>query len=185
MKSIHLAAGLAVVVATFASGPDAVASGQITVSGRSCGLEVSETAAGVYAGHVFGGPILASTPRGPASGIYLLCTVQLNDPAHSGPDTSVTTSWGAGTTSVAPTPVRFRAAPTDVIALCTEIWVDTGDGHVTVAANEEGHVFIDFDDSQPRCPEQINIALPGGSGNPSGSSRSLAPVTVSDRIDLG
>ena len=114
MRSIHWTTCLAVAVAAalFASGPDVSATEQVLLQGHSCGFDVTEVSPGTYSGHVTGGPVYAGTTRQPVTGVYLLCTIQINAPHHADPDTSLTTAWGVGSASMPPAPVSFRAART-------------------------------------------------------------------------
>lgn len=144
MKLIQLATGLAMAIAVTGA-PDASAQDGITVGGLGCGLDATEVSGspGLYTGTLHGGPVYGGTVNRPVTSSYLFCTVQVNAPTHDGPDTATVMSWSYGSTAVAPTPVTYHAAPGDVVAVCSEFWFDTDDGHITLFLTSDGEIVLE------------------------------------------
>lgn len=145
MNTTRIVSGIAMAAALLTA-PDASAVDNPVVNGLGCGLEAVEdpSAPGLFVGTVQGGPVYGSTPSRPVTSTYLLCALQVNNPYHDGPDVVSTTAWGIGATSISPTPITFQLQPGDVARMCTEFWVDTNKGHVTLFLNAlEGEISTD------------------------------------------
>lgn len=162
MKSVPFFTGLAMAMMLMAV-PEATAADQPIIAGLGCGLDTVEDPRnpGTYTGTIYGGPVYAGSQARPVTSAYLICTVQVGALTHAGPDRASVMTWGMGTTAIAPTPVAYQADDDEPVVVCSEVWIDTGDGHVTLFFNSLTREFSL--DPHGTCEELIEIGSLGGS----------------------
>lgn len=146
MRSTRLVIALATVAAALSAGP-ATSSDPTRIAGSSCGSDLVEDATAesgdVLTGSMYGGPIYAGSEARPVTGVYLICTLQVGaeNSTHAGADAASAATWGVGPTSVLPGSVSILAPVGVEVYQCSEVWIDTNDGHVTLFLNALTQTF--------------------------------------------
>ena len=166
MKFARVIAGVAV-SALCTVGVPAAHAADLAIAGFVCGTTGSDDWTGVIAnpgtvvGEVDGGPIAAVNADDPLFDprVWIVCTIQVNAPTHAGPDAVYEERWGYGVAYLPPTIVSYQAVATDDVYLCTEIWVFTEDGHLSVYLDDATGEFS-TDPNTATCSLTIRQEIP-------------------------
>ena len=147
-------------------GVPAAHAADLVIAGFLCSTTGSDDPTGTIAnpgtaiGEIDGGPVAAVNQGDPLFDlrVWIVCSIQVNAPTHAGADAAYAEGWGYGVAYLPPTVVSYQAVATDDVYLCAEIWVLTGEGHVSVYYDEEtGEFRIDPDAATcvPFVPEVL------------------------------
>jgi hypothetical protein len=136
MKLIRLVPGLLLAPAVLVA-PEASAFDVPAADGGPCYFTGAAASEGVQSGNLGGGPVYGRSETRPVTGVYLICTVQVGvqNIAHAGADAASTAVWEMAVAVLTPQQVTFPRQPGEPLFVCTETWIDTNKGHVTLFFN--------------------------------------------------
>ena len=140
--------------------------------GRLCAMDTSaaEHEPFTQTGTLDGGPFSAVNVDAPTvlPNPYVVCSVQVGGTGHHAePDAAQAIDWQPGFVGyLPPTAVTFQVPSNTPVFLCSEIWIFTGSGHLTVYMDENSHTFM-TDPTAAKC---------AFAGYDSGTYHAVAPI---------
>jgi hypothetical protein len=132
-------------------------------------------------GEIDGGPIVVTDEGLPVEG-YLLCSIQVGESTHAGTDAAGATTEGFGVVTLAPSVISYESPAGVPVYLCTEIWVQTGRGHVGWFWNDSNDPTVEGSWSlDPNASCGLAIEAGGDDGDPAFEllNASVCPILLS------
>ena len=166
MKFARVIAGVAVSALCTVGAPAAHAA-DLVIAGFLCGTAGSDDPTGTIANpgtvvaEIDGGPITAVNADDPLFDlrVWIVCDIQVNVPTHAGFNAAHAEGWGYGVAYLPPTIVSYPAVATDDVYLCSEVWVFTGEGHVSVYYDDTSGEFL-TDPNVATCSLLLSQEIP-------------------------
>lgn len=136
-----------------------------TASGALCSLNTSPSEPGTQTGTVSGGPVVSYDTLNPAfiPNPYIVCSIQVGGSGtFDDPDVAQIITWHPGyATYLPPRAVSFTVPIGQTVYLCSEIWIATGDGHLSIYYSDPQGVFS-TNPSTAQCQVAAIASTPQG-----------------------
>ena len=148
-------------------GVPAAHAANLVIEGILCGTTGSTDPTGTIANP---GTVVAEIDAGPVTAVnvddplydprvWIVCNIQVNAPTHAGANAAHAEGWGYGVAYLPPTVVSYPAAAGDDVYMCNEVWVFTGEGHVSVYLDDATGEFS-TDPNTATCNLMISQEIP-------------------------